>query len=203
MPKITKTVRGQSVFPKSLLPRTRRMQFRKPCLNFYSKKLKSFCSISTVQGRKKNKKKRIPLNSISWHVNWFSGTMPRSFHRKAKMFHLNVPRQQKQFEEKKFFQSHCSPGHVGCSFENPAKIFTQKGWEFLAQYQQFMGEKWQKTTFLGLVFLKLRLQFWQPCRKVSAKRPHCFSSVSEGSIENQLKNVFSNSLFLWTRTMQL
>ena len=113
-PKITKTVRGQSVFPKSLLPWTHRMQLRKPC-----------------------------------------------------------------------------------------KIFTAKKWDFFAQYQQFIAEQWQKTNFIGLVFLKVRLQFWQPCLKISAKGHNCFSAMCEDSKGNQLKTVSPNSLFLWTRRMQL
>ena len=70
-----------------------------------------------------------------------------------------------------FFPSHCSSGHVGCSFENPAKILTAKNWDIFAQYQQFIAEQRQKKNFMGLVFLKLRLQFWQPCWKFPPKGP--------------------------------
>ena len=70
-----------------------------------------------------------------------------------------------------FSPSHCSSGHVGCSFENTGKNFTRKGWEFVAQYQKFFKEQWQKTNFMGLVFLKLRLRFWQPCWKFPPKGP--------------------------------
>ena len=54
----------------------------------------------------------------------------------------------------------------------PFKVFTTKGWEFSPQYQQFMGEQWQKTIFMGLVFLKSRLKIWQPCRKFPPKGPN-------------------------------
>ena len=102
-----------------------------------------------------------------------------------------------------FSPSHCSSGHIGCSFENPGKVFTRKGWQFFAQYQKFLREHWQKTNFMGLVSFKHRLQFWQTCWKNSDKRPNCFRSMCEDNKDNQLKNVFLNSLFLWTRRMQL
>ena len=151
----------------------------------------------------KTNKKWFTSISTSWQVNCTFGTMPRSFHQQAKIFYLNVRRYQKQFQHKVFSPSYCSSGHVGCSFENPGKIFTTKGCQFFAHYQQFLREQWQKTNFMGLVFLKFRLQFWQHCRKVSAKRPHCFSSLTEDSIDDHLKNVFFNPLFLWPRRMQL
>ena len=90
-----------------------------------------------------------------------------------------------------FSPSHCSSGHIGCSFENPGKIFPRKVWEFFAQYQKLLREQWQKTNFMGLVSLKLGLQFWQPCWKNSGKRPNCFSSICEDSKDNQLKMFYS------------
>ena len=40
---------------------------------------------------------------------------------------------------------HCSSGHVGCSFKNPATTFNQKGQNFFDQYEQFMSEKLQEN----------------------------------------------------------
>ena len=67
----------------------------------------------------------------------------------------------------------------------------------------FCSRFWKNFQNLKIVWTR-RMQFWQPCRDILARRPRVFRSKSENvtKIVFFQKKLFFRKVFLWTRRMQ-
>ena len=71
--------------------------------------------------------------------------------------------------------SNCSPGHVECSFVNPAYFCFPKLGNILLKSRKQIGKLFiKKIDFLKMFFGKQRMKFLYPCEKTLAKIPNFF-----------------------------
>ena len=158
MSKDNKNSSRTKCFPQVIAPLDTKDAASKTPVKFLHEKFESFL-LNIKSSWENSDKNRISWDSSPWNLDCNFDNPAEKIPAKGPIVLAQCAKIVLKYNFKNFSPVHCSSGHVGCSFKNPATTFNQNGQNFLLN----MNSSWEKTNkkmvYVNLNFLTRKLHF--------------------------------------------